>query len=607
MSWKFSAPFAVLTLAMNFAFAAGGGLKTNTWLEAAALGGTPKYQAGFKHFEYANPSAPKGGTIRFGVTVPFDTLNPYTLKGLGFSYAGDHVFETLFVNSDDEPFAMYGLLAESLKVDKDEMGVSFKLRSEAKFSDGTPVTAEDVVWTFEKITSKEGSPQRQAYYADVASAKAVDAKTVYFKFKKKNNELPMILGQVAVLPKAFYSKGNFTSDFSQKAMGSGPYTVKKFEPGKIIELTKNANYWGAQLPVNVGRFNYEQMVFKIYRDSTIWLEAFKAGEFDFASVNSAKQWATDVAGDKWNKGLILKTKWPHQNTQGMQGFAMNTRKSLFASRKTRQALAIAMDFDWMNKTLFFDQYEAAESYYGNGDLQAKGLPSPAELKLLEPFKAQIPAEVFTEAPAALGKGWDARKRLVEAKRLLDEDGWKMEGGVLKKNGEAFKFTILLDDTFWQRIVEPYTKALKNLGIETQIQMVDSSVFQKKIEDFDFDMIVQVYGQSQSPGNEQRGFFGSKAAGQKGSDNLIGLKDPAVDAIIEKLVAAKTREDLVTATRALDRVLWFGYYLVPHWGITYHRVTMWKDFQVPSTLPKYFTPMPYFMQFSWNQTAAATKK
>lgn len=603
-SMMFLLSLGVLNITPSNALAEG--LKKNEWLQAASLGASPKYKAGFTHFDYANPEAPKGGTVRFGDTTPFDSLNPFTLKGVPFAYLNENVFEPLFTSSDDEPFVMYGLVAESLKVDADQLGVSFKIRPEAKFSDGSPITAEDVVWTFNKVTSKEGSPQRQAYYADVAAAKVIDPQTVHFKFKKKNNELAMILGQLAVLPKAFYAKGNFTSDFTQKAMGSGPYKVKKFEPGKILELEKNPQYWGAKLGVNGGKFNYDQMVFKVYRDQSIWLEGLKAGEFDFAAINSSKQWATDVAGEKWDKGLIVKTKWPHHNTLGMQGFAMNLRRPLFTSRKTRQALALALDFEWMNKTLFFDQYEACESFFGNGELQAKGLPEAAELKLLEPLKSQLPPEVFTEAPAALGKGWDARKRLTEAKRLLEEDGWKMDGGILKKNGVPFKITILLDDSFWQRIVEPYFKSIKNLGIEGQIQIVDASVYQKKMEDFDFDMIVLNIPQSQSPGNEQLGFFGSKAATQKGSDNALGLQDKAIDTLIDKVITAKTRAELITATKALDRSLWFGYYLVPHWGISYHRVTHWKGFQVPKTLPSYYTPMPFFIQYSWLDKDAAKK-
>ena len=364
-----------------------------------------------------------------------------------------------------------------------------------------------------------------------------------------------------------------------------------------MRYERNPSYWGRELNVNVGKYNFEAIVVKYYRDITVILEALKAGEFDFLEVNNSKEWAKDVGGDKWEKGYLVKEALPHHNTAGMQGFVFNLRRPLFQNRDVRYALSLALDFAWMNASLFYSQYTANASFFDNSELAAKGLPSPAELALLEPWRAQLPPAVFTEPMEGLGTHYtDLRQRLRAAQQLLKRAGWEVQNGVLTETatGQPMRFTITLDQADFQRIVEPYMAHLKKLGVQATMKVVDDSVYERLLRTYDFDMVVAVFAQTQSPGNEQRDFWHSEVADQEGSGNVIGIKHPAVDTLVDAIITANTREELVTAVHALDRVLWHEHYVVPHWFIDRHRLAYWNKFSYPQTLPLYYEPLNHLL-------------
>ncbi|HKI99425.1 MAG TPA: extracellular solute-binding protein [bacterium] len=572
-----------------------------------ALGGAPKYPAGFTHFDYANPKAPRGGTLTLAAPTSFDTLNPFSLKGRGAPLIQTGiVFESLMDNSLDEPFSEYGLLAESIEKARDGLSVTFRINPRAKFADGRPVTAQDVVFSFNVLRSDAASPLYRYYYADVTSAQAVNRRTVRFRFRRKNRELSLIVGQLPVLPEHFYKGKDFGNAFGRAALGSGPYKVADFEFGRFVRYQRRPDYWGRNLPVNAGKYNFDDIVVKIYRDQTVQLEGLKAGEFDVMPIYSSKQWAVDVAGEKWDKHYLVKAELKHHNTAGMQGYVFNLRRPIFANREVRKALALAMDFQWSNENLFYGQYKPQTSYFDNSELAARGLPSSAELKLLEPLKADLPPEVFTQSMGRpLGDGLTQRQRLVEAKRLLNANGWQVRDGVLTnaKTGQQLRFTVTLVQPAFERVTEPYLNNLRRLGVQATMKTVDSSVYEGLVRTFDYDMIVDSFGQSQSPGNEQRDYWSSASARQQGGRNTPGIENKAIDTLVDDIVTAKSRKDLVTATHALDRALWYGYYVVPQWYIDVHRVTFWNKFGRPQRLPLYYSPTSFLM-FWWQDHALA---
>jgi microcin C transport system substrate-binding protein len=562
---------------------------------AISLGGAPKYPQGFRHFDYADPAAKKGGTLVLPGDGGYDTLNPFSLKGRSAFLLENLVFESLTERSQDEPFTEYGLLAEFIEPSADGLSLTYRLNPKARFSDGRPVTAEDVVFSFTVLRSPAASPFFRYYYQDIQAVEALDRLTVRLRFAGKNRELAMIAGQLPILPKHIYGAKDFGEGFVRAAVGSGPYRVKEFDFGKFIRYERNPEHWARALNLNVGRYNFNEILVKYYRDETVRLEGLKAGEFDYLSVNVAKQWAVDVKGDKWNNGWLVKEELKHSNNAGIQGFAFNLRRPIFQDRRVRKALALAFDFEWSNRTLFYGQYVPSHSFFSNSDLAARGLPSPAELKLLAPLRKQIPPEVFAEAVDVLGKNLGGeRERLRESLRLLREAGWRVKDGALTDTatGQPLRFTVTLVQPAFQRVVEPYLNQLRKLGVQADMKVVDDAVYQRLMDTKDFDMVVHSFPESQSPGNEQREYWGSAAADQEASRNVIGIKNPAVDALVEKIVAAENRADLVTATQALDRVLWHEHYVVPQWYINSHRVTYWNKLRHPARLPLYYTP------FSW---------
>ncbi len=558
----------------------------------AALHGEPKYKPGFTHLDYADPNAVKGGTLTLSVIGGFDSTNNYIL--IGEQAAGlALVYETLMAPTADEPNSSYGLIAETISFPDDRSSVTFTLRKEARFNDGTPVTADDVIWSFETLKTK-GHPFYRSYYGDVAKVEKLDANTVKFTFKTSGNqELPIIMGQLPVLPKHDWDKRDFAKTTMDKVLGSGPYAIESIDPGRSISYVRVKDWWGAKLPYNVGQYNFDHIRYDYYRDATVAQEALLAGKFDLKLENFAKAWATAYDSDAVKKGLIKKEEIKNGNPSGMQAFAYNIRRPLFQDARVREALAYAFDFEWSDKNFAYNLYTRTRSYFDNSDLAAVGTPSPEELKVLEPYRAQLPERVFTteyQPPKTDGTG-NTRDNMRKAMELLTAAGWKLKGtDLLDANGKPFSFEILVDSPMFERWIQPFIRNLERLGIHAHIRVVDTAQYQNRLNDFDFDMIIQVFGQSNSPGNEQRDFWASDRADIKGSKNIIGIKNPVVDALIEKLIHAEGRDELVTLTRALDRVLQWNFYVIPQWHIATYRIAYWDIFGRPAVNPAYGLPV-----------------
>ena len=554
-----------------------------------SLFGDLKYGPDFKHFDYANPDAQKGGTMRYSALGTYDTLNPFVIKGIPAAGTG-LIFDTLTVRSEDEPSSEYGLVAEKIELAPDKLSVLYTLRMEARFHDGTPMTPEDVVWTFETLRAK-GQPMYRSYYGDVTKAEKEGECGVRFTFKSaENRELPQIVGEMPVLSKAYWSGRDFASTTLEPPLGSGPYKVESLDPGRSITYRRVTDYWAADLPVNKGRHNVDVIRYDYYRDGTIALEAFKAGQYDVRLENVSKNWATGYDGPALRAGLIKKEAIPNQRPSGMQGFGYNLRRPLFQDPRVREALAYAFDFEWSDKELFYNAYTRTRSYFDNSELAATGVPQGEELEILEKFRGQIPDEVFTteyDPPKYDGSG-NIRDGLRAALKLLKEAGWTFKGERLvnDETGQPFEFEIILVQPEFERIVLPFKKNLERMGIDARVRTIDSAQYERRMQTFDFDMAVVSFGASESPGNELRDYFGSQAAEEPGSQNLLGIKSKVIDELIEELIKAPDRASLVAHTRALDRVLQYGYYVIPHYHVSAFRVAYWDKFRRPATSPKF---------------------
>lgn len=552
---------------------------------AIAMHGAPKYGPDFPHMDYVVPDAPKGGTLKQFATGSFDSLHPWIVKGTPPVGLG-LVYDTLMTSSADEAFTEYGLAAESIEVPEDRSWVTFTLRPEARFHDGQPMTADDVLWTFNALRDK-GAPFYRFYYANVATVETLGERRIKFTFDGAvNRELPLILGQMPVLPKHYWADKDFAEATLTPPLSSGPYRIAAWEPGRYVEYERVPDYWGKDLPVNVGRYNFDRIRYDYYRDTTVALEAFKAGAYDLRPENVSKLWATGYDVPALRSGELVKEEFAHHRPSGMQGFGFNLRRPLFADPKVRQALAYAFDFEWSNANLFYGQYTRTDSYFDNSDLASTGLPDEAEQALLTPLKDSVPPEVFTqtyEPPSSAGQG-ALRQNLRTAMALLREAGWTVENGTLTKDGQPFTFEILLSSPTFERVALPFTQNLKRLGITTTVRTVDSAQYQNRMDSFDFDMTVVSWGQSLSPGNEQREFWGCPAAQTPGSRNYTGICSPAIDSLIDTIIQAGDREALVTAVRALDRVLLWNHLVIPHWHIPYDRLAYWNKFGMPDTVP-----------------------
>ena len=554
-----------------------------------SLFGDLRYGPEFEHFDYTNPDAPKGGTMRMSAIGTFDTLNPFVVKGVPAAGIGA-IFDTLTVRSEDEPESSYGLVAEKIELAPDKLSVLYTIRKEARFHDGTPMTPEDVVWTFETLRAK-GLPMYRSYYGDVTKVEKEGERGVRFSFKStENRELPVILGEMPVLSKAYWSGRDFGKTTLDPPLGSGPYTIESVDPGRSITYRRVTDYWAADLPVYKGRDNVDVIRYDYYRDGTIALEAFKAGQYDVRRENSSKSWATGYDSPALREGLIKKEQIQNQLPSGMQGLGYNLRRPLFQDPRVRQALAYAFDFEWSNKNLFYGLYARTRSYFDNSELAATGLPQGKELKILDKARGKVPDEVFTQEydpPKYDGSG-NIRDGLRAALKLLKEAGWTFKGEKLANDetGQPFEFEILLDDPAYERIALPFAKNLERMGITARVRTVDVAQYEKRMETFDFDMAVALFPQSLSPGNEQREFFGSPVADQPGSRNVLGIKSPVIDEVIEELIRAPDRASLVAHARALDRVLQYGYYVVPQFHLGAFWVAYWDKFRRPETAPKY---------------------
>lgn len=566
-----------------------------------SIDGALKYGPEFKQFDYVFAEAEKGGKLLLHDIGSFDKMNPFTLKGTAPFGLEMFVFESLAVGSLDEPFAEYGLIASDIELAPDHLSITFTIDANAKFSDGSAVTPDDVKFSLETFKSDKVHPFYPYYYQDIQEARVLDARRVQFLFSRANRELHMIASQIPVLSRAFYTKhlfgGTDHKDVMTAPIGSGPYVVKSFNQGRSISYSRNPHYWAVNHPTRKGMFNFDSIVVNYYKDQIVAVEAFKAGEFDFMMVNIAKQWARDMVGKRFDDGQLVKKNFPHHNNAGMQGFLMNTRRPLFKDPRVRQALGLAFDFEWTNKSLFYNQYTRSSSYFSNSYLAASGLPTGLELSYLEPFRDSLPDEVFTTAPAAPeSSGKDGiRSNLRKAKKLLHQAGWAVKDGVLQNSeGKEFRFEILLASPSFERVMAPYVNNLKKIGVVVDYRTIDPALYTDRVQKFDFDMIVHVYGQSLSPGNEQKNFWHSEAADHPGSRNLAGIKNPAVDAMVDKIIYAKTQEELTAACRALDRILWYGYYLVPNWYLNVWRLAYHNKFNQPDTLPLYYNHFQLLM-------------
>ena len=562
-----------------------------------SIDGKLKYKPGFKQFDYTSEQARKGGGLILHDLGSFDKMNPYTLKGSAPSGLNNLVFETLTASSLDEPFAAYGLIAKNIELADDRLSVTYTIDENAKVSDGTAITPEDVEFSLNTLKSNAAHPFYQAYLQDITSSEILGKDRIRFNFARVNRELHMIASQVPVFSKKFYSKHPFDDPSMVPPVGSGPYVVEMVNPGKSITYKRNPDYWAKDHPTRKGMFNFDTITFKYFRDQIVSVEAFKANEFDFMYINIAKQWARDLVGPKIDSKRIIKEYLPHKNNQGMQGFVFNLRNPLFQDRGVRMALGMAFDFEWANNNLFFNEYTRSASYFSNSDLAAKGRPEGLELEYLLPFKEQLPPEIFNQQPTPFSTEVpnSLRGNLRKAKKVLEESGWTVQDGRLAdKEGRPFEFEILLVSPSFERVMAGYVNNLNKLGVNASYRTIDPALYIDRLNRFDFDMTVNVFGQSQSPGNEQRDYWHSGSAERQGSRNLIGIKDPIVDELVDKIIYATTQEELTAACRALDRVLWYGFYVVPNWYVARHRVSYWNKFNRPEKLPLYYNPIQALM-------------
>ena len=556
---------------------------------AIAMHGEPKYDKNFTHVEYVNPNAPKGGKVIFSSTGSYDSFNPFILKGTPAAGIGN-LYETLTTSSSDEAFTEYALIAENIEWPDDRSWVVYTIRDEAVWHDGKKITPEDVIWTFNTLMEK-GHPFYKYYYGDVIEAVKEGKNKVRFIFKGNTNlELALIVGQLPVLPKHYWEDKNFEETTLEPPIGSGPYKIKEFDPGRSITYELNQSYWGKNIPIKKGTENFGIIKYEYYKDRSIEREAFKAGDIDLFSENSSKEWATSYDIPAVKNNIIKQELIEHQNPQGMQAFVFNTRRELFKDRKVREALSYAFDFEWTNKNLFFDAYKRTDSFFENSELASSGLPSTNELNYLNSYIDQLPKDIFLKEfipPLTDGSGF-MRKELQKASKLLKNAGWVLIDGKLKnkKSNTKFEFEILLVSPAFERIVLPFKDNLQKLGIDVTVRTIDSAQYQNRLDSFDFDMVVSTFSQSLSPGNEQRNFWGSDAAKTNGSRNIIGINNTVVDLLIEKIISAKSREDLITTTKVLDRVLLWGHYVIPQWHISAYRTLYWDKFDKPKIKPKY---------------------
>ncbi len=584
------------------------------WRYGLSLFGDVKYPPDFPHFDYVDPAAPHGGRARLFAIGTFDSLNPFTFKGNPAGLVSS-TLDSLTKNANDEPSSQYGLIAEAMKYPDDHSSVTYRLRPDARFHDGQPITPDDVIWSMTNL--KLANPESAFYYKNIAKAEQTGDREVTFIFSVKGNrELPQITGQLQVLPRHWWEgtdakgrKRNLDATTLEVPLASGAYRISEVKTGTSLTARRVDDYWAARLPVNVGQNNFDEISVIYFRDATVALEAFKSDQYDYRNENSSKSWATAYNFPAIERGDVVREKIALKNVEGMQAFAFNIRRDKFKDRRVRLAFNYAFDFEWSNANLFYGQYKRSASYFNNSELAATGLPGPAELKLLEPLRGKIPDEVFTRVYTnPVNKTpLDRRKNLRMALDLMNEAGWKLGANrtLVNARGEAMQVEFLLVSPLFERIVLPYVDQLKLIGIQSIVRTVDDAQYQRRRQNFDYDIIVANWGQSLSPGNEQRNFWGSAAADRPGSFNFVGIKDPAIDTLIDDVIFSTSRAGLIAACRALDRVLLWNEFVVPMWYIPYQRIAHWDRFGRPPKLPDYAVGFPDI--WWWDAAKAARIK
>lgn len=542
-----------------------------------------KYPAGFAHFGYVNPDAPKGGELRMVSNLrysTFDKYNPFTMKGSPPAYLSTLLFDTLLAGSMDETASGYGLLAEDVEVPPDHLSATFRLRPEARFHDGSPVEAADVKDTYETLTGPYASPSYATLLQDVAGVDVLDRRTVRFRFKHSNRELPLTVGSLPIFSRAWGRQADgkakrFDEIVTDTPIGSGPYRIGPVAFGRDITYVRDPNYWGRGLNVNRGEYNFDRITVKIYKDNTARLEALKAGEFDFMSVYSAGDWARRIDGKLFKQGVLVKKEFNHQLPAGFQSFVLNTRRPLLKDVRVREALGLALDYDWMNRQMFYGGYPRVTDLFGNTDCQAKGTPGPEELKLLEPWRGKVPDAVFGpmyQPPTTEGEGHSLRDNLRRARQLLADAGWTYRDGALRNaQGQPMVLEYLDSKEVGARTVTPWMRNLEKLGITLRFSSVDFALYLQRMDKYDFDIVSLNYPGTYNPGQDMQELFGSQRADVEGASNHAGVKSPAVDALVKALTRADSKAELLPACRALDRVIMHSHYLIPQWFLSSHRV------------------------------------
>ena len=559
-----------------------------------AIGYTPKYSNNFKNFEYVNPDIAKGGLIKLSAFGSFESLNPFLLKSLSAAGLNDLVFETLMERSLDEPSSSYAHIASSYEIADDKLSVIYYIDDKAKFSNGERIRAVDVKFSFDTLMSNDAHPQYRLYWADVNSAEVLNEYSVRFVFKKTNPELHMMLGDLPIFSAKWFNKKQFNTVVLDDPIASGPYIVSDYEIGRFIEYKRNPKYWAKKKPTRVGMFNFDTIIFKYYKDMTVALEAFKAGEYDFIYENHSKRWARDYSGPNFDDGVIIKRQLKHSNNTGIQGFVFNTRKDIFQNREIRKAITLAFDFNWSNDNLFYNQYKRCDSYFSNSELSASITPSDNEVTLAKKLGINLNRLKNKEYKFIVNN--NIRDNLTEAKKIFDKLGYKVINNKLfNPQGKKVEFNFLLAQKGFERILAPFAINLKKLGITLNYRTIDTSLYQRRIDSFDFDMMVMSYPQSQSPGSELYAMFHSSSSERRGSFNVGGINDEDVDKLIDEIIYSKKRDDLIVASHLLDRILWNDYYMLPNWYISEHRIAYFDKFNYPKKLPKYFQATNYILK------------
>ena len=578
--------FIVFTLPINAEYSIG-------------IGYQPKYPDNFSHFSYVNPNAKKTGSIKLSAFGTFESLNPFLLKSLAPTGINNLVFETLMERSLDEPSSSYGHIAEDYILANDKLSVTYIISEKAKFSNGDAITASDIKFSFETLISKDAHPQYRIYWADIKSTEIINNRVIKFYFNRVNPELHMIIGDIPIFSPKWFSGKGFSNTILAKPIASGPYIIKDYEFGRFITYERNPNYWAKSMPTRVGMYNFNTITFKYYKDMTVALEAFKSGEYDFIYENHSKRWARDYNGPNFDNQTIIKKELKHMNNAGIQGFVFNTRKKMFQNKDVRKAVTLAFDFSWSNKNLFYNQYQRCESYFSNSELSAPINPSEDEMLLAELLNISNHRLKPKDQSFLSSESKTFRNNLIEAKKIFDKIGWKVKNNILyDDNNKKVEFNFLLAQKGFERILAPFAVNLKKLGIKLKYRTIDLSLYQRRVDSFDFDMMVMSYPQSQSPGNELISMFHSSSAVKKGAYNLGGINDNDIDKILNHIIYTENRKDMIISAHLLDRILWNEYYLLPNWYINKHRIAYFDKFDKPSILPLYYEATNYILKTWW---------